>query len=174
VNSQKKQQPLKFSPRADILGKLRALHNEITIARATTATTHELAALEIGDVMKDGSIFAGISPDTGKQMFAMPTDAGITMTFNDAAKYAKKLNSDKTLGHDDWRVPTQAELNVLFQNREKGALKGTFNVTGSFSSGWYWSGTPLTSNYAYCQHFSDGLQNHLYFRLHDSCVRCVR
>ena len=99
-------------------------------------------ALEAGDRIPDGSIYAGVSPDTGKQMFAMPTDACVAMSFNEAAKYAKKLNTENTLGHDDWRVPTKAELNVLFQNKEKGALKATFNVTGSFTAGWYWSSAP--------------------------------
>jgi hypothetical protein len=63
---------------------------------------------------------------------------------------------------------------VLFQNREKGALKGTFNVTGSYPSGWYWSGTPLLDYLAYGQRFSDGLQSYNVLRNYDSSVRCVR
>jgi hypothetical protein len=103
----------------------------------------------------------------------MPADAGVSKTFNEAAQYAKDLNAAKTLGHDDWRVPTKAELNVLFENREKGALKGTFNVTGSNPSGWYWSGTPYGGGNAYSQRFSDGLQD-INYRFFDSSVRCVR
>jgi hypothetical protein len=30
---------------------------------------------EVGDTMKDGTIYAGISPDTGKPFYAMPEDA---------------------------------------------------------------------------------------------------
>jgi hypothetical protein len=123
--------------------------------------------------MQDGSIFAGISPDTGKQMFAMPADAGLTMTFNEAAKYAKKLNAAKALGHDDWRVPTKAELNTLFENREKGALNGTFNATG-IPAGYYWSGTPINGVVAYGQLFSDGLQISNIPRNGHLAVRCVR
>lgn len=78
-------------------------------------------------------------------------------TFDEAAKYAKKLNGKKALGHDDWRVPTKAELDMLFQNREKGALKGTFDFTGSYPFGWYWWSTPNLATYAYGQRFSDGL-----------------
>jgi hypothetical protein len=104
-----------------------------------TATPAATTGLQPGDKMPDGSIFAGISPDTGKQMFAMPADAGVSLTFNQAAKYAKTLNGKNRLGHDDWRVPTEAELHVLFENGDKGALKGTFNLTGSYPLGWYHS-----------------------------------
>ena len=186
MNSQQKPQPLKLPPRADILVRLRSLHNRGVGAATTSAAAQELTApandtaiktatdaLAVGDKMQDGSIFAGVSPDTGKQMFAMPADADLTMTFNGAAQYAKKLNAEKALGHDDWRVPTKAELNTLFENREKGALKGTFNVTCSYPSGWYWSGTPVTVNFAWGQRFRDGLQDYC-SRYGDSSVRCVR
>jgi hypothetical protein len=128
------------------------------------------AALEVGDQMQDGSIFAGISPDTGKQLFAMLVDAPLTRTFNGAAQYAKDLNARETLGHDDWRVPTKAELNVLFNNR---AAIGNFDISGSSPSGWYWSGTPFSDFNAYCQRFSDGKQYNVN-RINDSSVRCVR
>ena len=125
---------------------------------------------EIGDKMSDGTIYAGLSPDTGKQMFATAEDAPISMDFNAAAKYAKKLDAH---GHKDWRVPSKAELQVLFENREKGALKGTFNLTGSDPAGWYWSSSPSTASTAWCQRFSDGNQNVVY-RGTDLSVRCVR
>ena len=127
---------------------------------------------EAGDKMEDGSIFAGLSPDTGKQMFVMRQD-GLVATFNGAAKYAKTLNESKILGHDDWRVPTEAELNVLFQNKDKGALKGTFNLTVLTPAGWYWSSTPNDGNFAWQQRFSDGSQYYGY-RDFDASVRCVR
>ena len=63
-------------------------------------------------------------------MYATPKDAG-TYDFNEAAKYAK----NSTLTAKDFRVPTKGELNVLYQNRDKGKLKGTFNETGSFPPG---------------------------------------
>lgn len=143
-------------------------------ANDTTITAATAALLGEGNKMQDGSTFAGISPDTGKQMFAMPADARVMMTFNEAAQYAKDLNGVKTLGHDDWRVPTKAELNVLFQNRDKGALKGTFDLTGSYPSGWYWSDTPFRVNVAYGQRFSDGQQDGFHSTFFDSSVRCVR
>lgn len=78
-----------------------------------------------GARMSDGTIYAGISPDTNKPMYAMPADAPLTMTFNEAADYAKKLNREKYLGHDDWHVPTKAELNLLFNSRAAGISPDT-------------------------------------------------
>ena len=126
---------------------------------------------EVGDEMPDGSVYAGISPNTGKQMFAMPQDADVTKSFNEAAKYAQKLNEEKTLGHDDWHVPTKEELNVLFNNR---AAIGGFNLTGSYHAGYYWSSSPYRDSSAWGQRFSDGDRYFHLGRDYDSSVRCVR
>src|SRR5262245_37894620 len=90
----------------------------------------------LGDRMEDGTIYAGISPDTARPMFAAPCDAPLTYTFNEAAKYAMKLNAANYLGHNDWRVPTKSELNSLFNNR---AAIGGFDETGLSHKGFYWS-----------------------------------
>src|SRR5205823_762495 len=78
-----------------------------------------------GDRMEDGTIYAGISPDTHKPMYTTARDAPLAMKWKDAMKYAAALDAQ---GHHDWRVPTKAELNMLYENRDKSALKGTFNV----------------------------------------------
>jgi phage baseplate assembly protein gpV len=85
-------------------------------------------------------------------MYATSADASLTMTFNEAQEYAAKLDAH---GHKDWRVPTKAELNVLFNNR---AAIGGFNVTGSHPVGWYWSASPDDKWDAWCQRLSDGAQ----------------
>ena len=119
---------------------------------------------KIGDKMPDGTVFAGISPDTNKPMYARPADATLTMTFNDAQKYAAKLDAH---GHRDWRVPTKAELNVLFNNH---AAIGGFDLSGQPRAGRYWSASPITTLDAWCQRLSDGAQydnfkgNHLSVR----------
>ena len=122
---------------------------------------------KIGDKMPDGTIFAGISPDTNKPMYASPDDATLTMTFNDAQKNAAKLYVH---GHQDWRLPTKAELNVLFNNR---AAIGGFDITRSLPAGWYWSASPCDTWTAWCQRLSDGalLNNFKYGHL---SVRPVR
>jgi hypothetical protein len=121
---------------------------------------------KVGDRMLDGTVFAGISPDTNKPMYATPADAPLTMVFNQATDYAAKLD---IRGHKDWRVPTKNELNVLFNNR---AAIGGF-VSGSSPAAWYWSATPDFRWNAWCQRFSDGRQN---YASKDArlTVRCVR
>jgi hypothetical protein len=120
-----------------------------------------------GDRMADGTVFAGVSPDTGKPMYATPADAPLTMTWKAAIEYEAKLDAH---GHKDWRVPTKSELNVLFNNR---AAIGGFDESGSDPAGWYWSCSQNTNYNAWDQRFSDGDQ---YDRnkFIDSSLRCVR
>jgi hypothetical protein len=137
---------------------------------AASAAPAAQTSPEIGSKMLHGGIYAGVSPDTKAALFTTPTDGSSHVNWNEAAYYCQGL---KMGGHQDWRVPTKGELNVLFQNREKGALKGTFNLTGSFPAGYYWSSTPTNDFNAWGQRFSDGDQYYL-SRLLDSSVRCVR
>jgi hypothetical protein len=130
--------------------------------KAATST-----APKVGDKMPDGTVFAGISPDTNKPMYATPADAPLTMKFNEAKEYATKLDAH---GHKDWRVPTKAELNVLFNNR---AAIGGFDISCSYPSGRYWSSSQNYKWYAWGQRFSDGLQADINKTLHSS-VRPVR
>ena|SRR5690349_18689243 len=124
-----------------------------------------------GDKMDDGTIYAGISPETGKPMYTTPADASLSIKWKQAMDYAAGLDAH---GHQDWRVPTRAELNVLYDNRDKGALKGTFNVTGSLFAGWYWSSTETFAHLAvWDQRFSDGLES-WYEKDNFSSLRCVR
>jgi hypothetical protein len=118
--------------------------------------------------MQDGTVFAGISPDTGKAMYVTPADAPLTYTFNQARKYAATLDAH---GHKDWRVPTQGELKVLYNNR---AAIGGFDTSGSVSRGWYRSSSEDSVDYnAWYQRFSDGHQLN-YYKSFDSSLRCVR
>jgi hypothetical protein len=127
--------------------------------------------VRIGDVLGDKTVYAGEL--NGKKIYAEPEDAGLTMGFNDAADYADKLNQENYLGHNDWRVPTEDELNVLHKSKDKGALKGTFNLTGSDTAGYYWSAELYVGDDAYDQRFSTGGQN-VNYREHLCSVRCVR
>jgi hypothetical protein len=125
------------------------------------------AELQIGEKMPDGTVFAGISPDTKQKMYATPADATLTMTFNDAKEYASNLDAH---GHKDWHVPTKNELNVLFNNR---AAIGGFNVSGSNPAGWYWSASSYGEWDAWGQRFSDGYQL-IGSKVSHGAVRCVR
>ncbi len=134
---------------------------------------------QIGDEMEDGTVYAGISPDTTRPIYTTPADAPLTYTFNkvfhEVQKYADALNKQRADGHDDWRVPSQGELNVLFENRNKGKLAGTFNETGEDPAGWYWSSMPGTFILGLAQRFSDGCQySGCNYRDGDATLRCVR
>jgi len=120
-----------------------------------------------GDRMADGTVYAGISADTNKPMYTTPADAPLTNTFNQAQKYAAKLDAH---GRQDWRVPTKGELNVLYNNR---AAIGGFNETGSHPAGWYWSSRQNDDFIAWDQRFSDGNQ-YYYYKTLESSLRCVR
>jgi hypothetical protein len=80
-----------------------------------SSKAREISPLQADNKMPDGTMYGGISPDTGQAMYATPADAPETYGFNQAKRYAATLDA---YGHHDWRVPTEGELNVLFQNRE--------------------------------------------------------
>ena len=79
-----------------------------------------MSALEIGTVMEDGTIYAGVSPQTGKLLFVMPEDAPL-MDYTATVDHVNALNREKAYSHDDWRIPIVSELGVIHQNKEKGA-----------------------------------------------------
>jgi Protein of unknown function (DUF1566) len=113
--------------------------------------------IQPGDEMADGTIYAGVSPDTGKPIYTTPADAPGVYSLSEAEKYAKKL---KAHGHHDFRIPSTGELNVLWENRDKGKLKNTFNETGAGSAAWYWTSQRFVHvhNLTYAQRFNDGKQ----------------
>ncbi len=121
-----------------------------------------------GNRMPDRTVFAGVSPDTGKPMYMTSQDAPLTMKWKDAMEYAANLNAQ---GYRDWRVPTKGELKVLFENR---AASGGFDHSGAYHAGWYWSSSQLTNDDAWAKRFSDG--NEGYYSLDEvvSSLRRVR
>lgn len=143
------------------------------------APPQEKDPYEIGTVMKDGTIYGGLSPTTHKPMFVAPTSSDKVMPFNKAAEYARNLEVG---GKKDFRVPTMAELRVLLANRDKGALKGTFNAASKpkdlkeirNAKNYYWSSTPV---YGGDVHWNQRIGSNI---LHDktrdnnALVRCVR
>jgi hypothetical protein len=118
-----------------------------------------------GEKMPDGTVYAGVSPDTHRPLYTTPTDAPLEMQWGQAMNYAAGLQAH---GHNDWRVPTRGELNVLFNNR---ATIGGFDV--SSPTGWYWSSTKFSPSLAWTQRFSEGNLN--LPRAYESLsLRCVR
>ena len=124
-----------------------------------------------GDTTPDGTIFAGISPDTGKPIYTTPADAPLMLSFNEATGYARKLNREKYLGHEDWRLPTKNELNVLFNSC---AVIGGSNASGSDPTGWHRSGTQFHKWWDAWDKRLNGYQSIDFGKDYPSSVRCVR
>lgn len=114
------------------------------------------AAPYIGEQLPDGTVYAGLSPDSGRPLYARPADAPLKMTFNAAAEQAKFLDAH---GHRDWRLPSQAELELLNRHAHLGALKDSFDTAG----GWYWSAEVFTAfrSFRHGRKFSDGTAGYL-------------
>lgn len=135
------------------------------VRKAPTANDDTKTAVKTeltpGDKMPDGTIFAGISPDTGGPMYVTPADVPTAMNWQEAIDYAAQIDAH---GHHDWSVPTKAELNAIFNNRA---------AIGGFKQDLYWSSTENDTNGAWSQGFGSGLQNS-YYGSNNLDVRCVR
>jgi hypothetical protein len=103
----------------------------------------------------DGTVFAGVSPDSGRPLYVTPADIALTVTFNQAQDHAAALGALAAHGYNDWRLPTKNELKMIFDNR---AAIGGFDQSGVLPGGWYWSLSQDASFSAWCQRFSDGKQ----------------
>jgi hypothetical protein len=84
---------------------------------------------EIGERMPPGDfhagwIYAGISKTTHQPFYVAPKDAG-NFEWDHAMVWAE---------YEGAGVPSREELDQMYTNRNKGALKGTFN-----EAGWYWA-----------------------------------
>lgn len=106
--------------------------------------------LEIGDKVEDGSIFAGISPDTKTLLLVAAEDAPSLMSFDAAARHAKTFEAH---GQKGWCLPTPEELSQIFRSKKGGSLMGAFNLSSLY---WTNKASPYSASYAYCADLSDG------------------
>ncbi|MFG1320470.1 hypothetical protein [Xanthobacter autotrophicus] len=151
---------------ADRKPKAFALDNNTDTTAVSGKSPHVKAEPQVGDRFDDGTIFSGISPDTGKPMYARPVDESLAMQWKEAVRYAARFEGHgKPVG--TFRVPTDGELSVLFQNRTK---IGGFNETGSVPKGWYWASTLGVDPRD--QRFSDGRRGCSYENVYSS-VRLI-
>jgi hypothetical protein len=97
------------------------------LAQTSSAKT----SLETGTKMPDKTIFIGISPETGKQLFTTSEYTDYT-TFKDAKRNLLKVNKSKINGKNDWRLPTVSELEMIYKNKEKGSLAQIFNTNSEY------------------------------------------
>ena len=122
--------------------------------------------LRPGHRMKDGTVFAGISPDTGENMFVTPRDIpGKPKTWEAAVEYAEGLDAH---GHKDWSLPSEFELKELFNNK---ASIGNFDAgqrktkrtyyyasTRETADNDWWGGDPFADE-VLAQDFRDGTRH---------------
>ena len=54
-------------------------------------------------------------------------------------------------GYDDWFLPSQAELDLMYINLKNRGL-------GSFADGYYWSSSQFNFGFAWRQNFANGVQ----------------
>lgn len=65
--------------------------------------------------MSDGTVFVGISPESGRALFVKPISDPLRLNWDQATKSAQGLN-DNPSSYKDWRLPSMAELRVIRQN----------------------------------------------------------
>lgn len=130
---------------------------------------------EIGSKLEDDTIYIGGN-------FATTVADASTLYIWEAGKqYCESLTAN---GHDDWALPTRSNLNRLYQNKDKGALSGTFADTFNSTVGhgfehWYWSSEEYIDvsdimGGAWAQNFSDGVPDWNRKDVITHSVRCVR
>ena len=140
----------------------------ITKPAAANDSVGSNASPQIGDKMpaghkRAGWIYAGISKTAHQPFYVAPKDSGV-FQWKEAMAFAAKEGS---------RVPSREELDQIYDAREKGALKDTFNVIGSGPAGWYWSSSQYSTYTAWAQRFSDGHLNNFDLKYDGSSLRCV-
>ena len=135
----------------------------VTIHAAANDDARPKDALEIGD-LDDGGTYVGLSAENGKPLHAALADLFFYRTYEEALAAAEQLKSLHPTAH----VPTPKELDKnLFDNRNTGHLKGTFNTSGSHPGSVYRSSASYSNDIARVQWFDDGYRsfNYRYDRL---------
>jgi len=83
---------------------------------------------------------------------------GFPATWTEALEAVRRMNSEKALGHDDWRMPNRRELRSLIcHGARKPALPKGHPFDGVFL-GWYWTCTTsaMAPAYAWYVHLEGG------------------
>jgi hypothetical protein len=108
--------------------------------------------LEAAPSDQGGSIWSDVNthpvPATSLAIGAGPANTAtiINQSVNSAAYMCSQLNIG---GLTDWFMPSQGELNEMYQQLY------LYSV-GGFSSGMYWSSSDRQVNTGWCQYFTDG------------------
>jgi len=103
---------------------------------------------KIGDTGPGGGIVFAVEGNTGMEVSRLLGD----YDWNGAIQAAKNYNGG---GFTDWHLPSQGELNLIYQNLQK---SGIVNL----GTQWYWSSSQSSDNgRAWFQEFSAGGQGYI-------------
>lgn len=103
----------------------------------------------------------------GHGLIVSPIDLAGIMDWYTAQRMCKGMTLDQS---NDWRLPTQIELDSLCLQKEK---------LGGFTGGDYWSSTQTGNQTAWCKNFGSGVQDSSVrfehgYKQHKCFVRAVR
>jgi hypothetical protein len=98
-----------------------------------------------------GAAARGTAIGTGEANTAAIVAAyGASDPYNNTGDYAARLADQYAYGgYTDWFLPSQDELDLMYQNR---------TVVGGFASDWYWSSSEIGADTAWGQDFGTGSQ----------------
>lgn len=101
----------------------------------------------------------GIVRDNTTGLEWLPLTSPDTYTWQGARDYVEGLNDNETLGYDDWRLPSIAELSSLV---DSGRYAPAIDPVFSAGAAGYWSSTvwDLNTDFAWMVDFSHGIVNY--------------
>ncbi|MDR1626519.1 MAG: hypothetical protein LBT33_08245 [Spirochaetia bacterium] len=115
----------------------------------------------LGDKGPGGGIVFYDKKDTGegwRYLEAAPASSEFVAGRAEAIRRSKALVVNGRLDITGWRLPTQEELNLMYERLHKQGLGG-FNGSGLFYNSYYWSSTNDAYGYSCYQDFSSGSQS---------------
>ncbi|GHT82786.1 hypothetical protein FACS1894137_02360 [Spirochaetia bacterium] len=146
-----------------LMPKLAANLNEISVANTggvqTAQTGNSGQEYKIGDRGPGGGF---IFYAEGGMYMECSLNLG-SFTWSEAKTVARNYKGG---GFTDWQLPSQEELNMIYQNLKKKGLGGLFEER-------YWSSSKANGYYAWDQNFSDGRKD-IVAAGNPSCVRAIR
>jgi len=84
-----------------------------------------------GDVVRNGTVYLGISPQTNKDFYFSSKNPEYRIPWRDAMISASRLYAHEKSG---WRIPTLDEMEIIYRNKEF--------IEGFRLSGGYWASAP--------------------------------
>jgi hypothetical protein len=119
-----------------------------------------MGKINIGDEDENGIVF-WVDENGEHGLIAAKKDISGEADWNEAMEFC---NEYKIGGYDNWRLPTDEELNLLFLQKD---------LVGGFVRFSYWSATEYAAHFAFFQHFLSGERDND-FKDNTCYVRAIR